>query len=279
MPDLICFPKFLWPHLDMEQLADMLLECGFDGVDIIIRDTAWCKEDDYPESLPVFCDTMRAKGLSAYAATTSWGHDSLEWIEDAYRLFADNGVTMYRFTMQGYRGPGTYREDSDRCRETLAKLEPLGQKHGVKALLQTHGGCLTWSPLSAYVLVQGLDPAAVGVHYDPGNMRHQEGWTDPHKSVDVLREYMGYVGVKSCGRFLVADPKDDQRLKWQRQWMRLSEGMVDWREILRELKAGGFDGPLGMHNFYENTLEGLVEGTKADVAYLRGLLGEVWGQS
>lgn len=272
MSDLICFPKFLWPHLDAEQLADTLLETGFDGVDVIIRDTAWCKEEDYPESLPAFVSLMRDRGLKAYAATTSWGHDSLDWLEDAYHLLADNGITMYRFTMQGYRGPGTYREDFETCRQTLGAIEKLGQKHGVKALLQTHGGCLMWSPLAAYAPVKDLDPAALGVHYDPGNMWHQEGWTDPHKAVDILREYLAYVGVKSCGWFLVPDSQDDQRLKWRREWMRLSEGMVDWPGILRELNAAGFDGPLGMHNFYENTLEGLIEGMKADVVYLRGLM-------
>lgn len=71
---------------------------------------------------------------------------------------------------QTYRGPGTFREDFDLCRRSAETLESLGQKHGVMALFQNHGGALFWSPPAAYFLLKDLGPAAVGVHYDPGNM-------------------------------------------------------------------------------------------------------------
>jgi sugar phosphate isomerase/epimerase len=275
-PDLLCFPKFFHPHLTMDQLADTMAECGFDGVDVMIRDTAWCNDDDYTRTLPRFAATMRERDLKCYTATTNWTYQNVSGIEDAYRLFADNGISMFRFLMQTYRGRKTYREDFAKARATAEELEKLGLRHKVKVLFQNHGGALFFSPATAYFMTKGLDPAAVGVHYDPGNLRAQEGWTNPTLSVDVLGEYLAYVGVKNAGWFLLPDSSRDQILTWQRHWTRLSAGMVDWREVLTELRAAEFQGPLCMHNFYESTLEGLRDGTAEDVRYLRGLVDEVW---
>ena len=275
-PDLLVFPKFFFPHLSVEELAKTVLDCGFDGTDVMIRETSWCKEEDYVKTLPAFAEKMRGIGLKCYTATTSWTHERLATIEDDYRLFADNGIRQFRFLAQTYRGHGTFREDFALCRRSAERLESLGQKHGVMALFQNHGGALFWSPATAYFLLKSLDPKAVGVHYDPGNMWHQEGQTNPTLSVDALGEFLAYVGVKNCGWFLVPDHENDQRLSWQRQWTRLDLGLVNWDEVLRALHTAGFNGPLCMHNFYKSTLEGLIEGTKHDVEFLRSLMSRIW---
>jgi sugar phosphate isomerase/epimerase len=273
--DILAFPKFFCPHLTMEQLARTMKEVGFDGVDVMIRNAAWCKEDDFFDTLPKFVNVMRNAGLKAYTVTTDWGEAHLDQLDDRYRLFRDNGITMFRFWLMNYRGYGTYREDFDRCKLLiLNKLEKLGQKYRVKALLQTHGGNLTWSPEAAYFLVRGFDPNAVGVHYDPGNLRAQEGWTDPVKSLDILREHLAYIAVKNCGWFLVPDPQQNQRLVWKMDWTHLDEGLVDWKTILEELHKVGYQGPLCMHNFYTSGLAGLTEETRNDLDYLRRILLE-----
>ncbi|GAJ23781.1 unnamed protein product, partial [marine sediment metagenome] len=89
-------------------------------------------------------------------------------------------------------------------------------------------------------------------------------------------EYLAYVVAKNVGWFHIPDTQNDQRFKWQREWTRLDQGMVDWRAILAELKTARFAGPICMHNFYQNTLEGLTEGAKADVRFLRGLMRDTW---
>ena len=276
MPDLIIFPKFSYPALDtVEKLADQLIEWNFDGVDIMIRGNAWCKENDYFETLPAFVSHMQSKKLKAYTVTTDWKHDKVAGIEDSYKLFADNGVTMYRFLMQTYRGAGTFHDDWKKCRESLEKLEPLGRKYGVKALLQTHGDSMTWSPEAAYFMVQGLDPKAIGVHYDPGNMWHQEGWTEPVKSIDVLGEYLSYVVTKNLGWFYHPDRQKDQKWVWDRQWTYMPDGMIDWPVIFAELKKAGFEGPICTHHFYEATQEGLDIGTRIDVKFIREQMKKV----
>ncbi|MCL5271099.1 MAG: sugar phosphate isomerase/epimerase [bacterium] len=277
-PDVLLFPKFQYPHLrEQEQLADHLIDCGFDGVDVMIRTGSWCKEEDYFHTLPAFVNYMRGRNLKAYTVTTDWSHDHLAKIEDDFRLFADNGITMFRFWMQNYRGYNTYREDLARCRQSVETVEKLGLKYGVKALLQTHGGGFCWSPEAIYFLIHDRDPKGIGVHYDPGNMVHQEGWTDPVKSLDILQEHLAYVVTKNCGWFLGPNLKQARKLTWKMEWTRLAEGLIDWPAILGQLVKIDYQGPICTHHFYEGTLEALTEGTKDDLNYLRGLLGKIRG--
>lgn len=272
--DILCFPKFFYPHLDPERLAVTMKELGFDGVDIMIREASWSKEGDYKQTLPQFANTMRAAGLKAYTVTTDWSEARIDALEDDYRLFADNGITMFRYWFLRYGGFGTFHELFERGRKMIAKVENLSQKYGVQAIFQTHGGRMTWSCEAAYFMLQGYDPKAVGVHYDPGNLTAQEGFTGPEKAVDILREYLAYVGVKNAGWFLAPNGQDHQRLTWKVDWTLLKDGIVKWPEVLGALKKAGFKGPLCMHNFYENTLEGLTELTRDDVVYLRRLMHE-----
>lgn len=271
MPDLLVFPKFFQP-LAVEDLAERMLECGFDGVDVIIREGYWCTDDNYPQTLAGFAGQLRRSGLKVYTATTNWTLHDMDRMEDAFRVFADNGIAMFRFWLCNYAGHQAYRAALLECRKALGRMEALGQRHGVKTLIQTHGGTMSWSPEAAYQLVHDLDPKAVGVHYDPGNMWTQEGWTEPAKTMDILGAHLAYVGVKNGGWFLAPDSKSDQKMTWKMEWTRLELGMVQWEPVVSELAKASFSGPYCMHNFYANTLAGLMEGTKADVQYFRCLL-------
>jgi len=272
--DLLCFPKFFYPHLDMNQLAVAMKDLGFDGVDIMIRGASWCKEEDYKQTVPQFAKAMRAGGMKCYTVTTDWPETRLDSLEDDYRLFADNGIEMFRFWFLRYGGPGTFHELFEQGRKMIAKVEALGQKYGVKAIFQTHGGRMTWSCEAAYFMLQGYDPKTVGVHYDPGNLLAQEGYTGPNRATDILREYLAYVGVKNAGYFLAPNVQDNQRLTWRADWTLLKDGIVKWKEVLEALKRVDFKGPMCMHNFYESSLEGLTELTRDDVVYLRKLMAE-----
>ena len=280
-PDLLLFPKFEYlnqtPPWSVDALIDHAERCGFDGIEVMIRETSWCREEDLPRSLPAFVRAVRARGLKAYTATTDWQHEQIAQLDDAYRLFADEGIGKVRVTVQWYRGAGAWREDFERCRRSVALLEEAGRKYGVQALIQTHGAAMVFSPAIGYFLLDDIDPAAVGIHYDPGNMMHQEGWTDPPKALDLIGPHLGYVGMKSCGWFRVPDPTRGQRLTWRREWTRLEEGCIDWPLIIQELARVGYAGPVCTHHFYEHSMESLVEGVQADAAYARKLIDEAYG--
>jgi len=270
--EIVVFPKFFQP-LRATELARTLREIGFDGVDVIVRDGFWVTEESMERSLPEFVRILHDFGLSTANATTDFLDPTSPSVERGIASLAANGIAQYRLRGFAYRGMGTFRADVAAARRALAQFEKLGEKYGIRAFLQTHGGTLHASATSAAFLVDGLHPAWIGVHHDPGNMICQEGYETWEKGFDALGDYLCMVGVKNAGTFHVPQG-GDYRLRWKTEWTTLAEGQVDWREVLRVLRRRGFEGPLCMHNFYERNLNDLIAQTRRDLEYLRTLLAE-----
>ena len=141
MMEFLEFPKF-FRELSAEELGKTLKDIGFDGVDVMVRDAYWVTYDTLKDSLPEYIKTMHSFGLSTKSATTSITDTRDPRFEDMYRIFADNGVEMYRYGGFGYRGMGSFHQSFQNARSVIAELEKLGQKYNIKAILQMHGGTL-----------------------------------------------------------------------------------------------------------------------------------------
>jgi len=277
MPSLLSFPKFFYPALSVDELTFTLSDIGFDGVDILIRENSWVKPDKLSVTLPAFVKSMHSKGLETPSVSIDWQHHEMSDKEDTYRLFADQGIQMVRIWFQNYRGSGTFHSDWKAARESMAILEKLGQRTGVKTLIQTHMGNLVWSAETAYFMVQGFDPDAVGIHYDPGNMVYGEGWSEPVKVLDVLGDYLALVGIKNGGWFHVPQPEAGCQLKWQPSWLPVDQGMVDYEALLSLFQKHDYSGSFVMHNFYDGCdLSGLIKATRHDVQYIQQMISKLW---
>lgn len=277
MPSLLSFPKFFYPTLSTDELAITLSDIGFDGVDILVRESAWVKPDNLLDTLPTFVKAMHGKGLKTPSVSIDWQHHEMSDKEDIYRLFADEGVDLVRIWFQNYRGSGTFHTDWKAARENMVILEQLGQRTGIKTLIQNHMGNLVWSAETAYFMVEGFDPDAVGIHYDPGNMIYGEGWSDPVKVLDVLGPYLALVGIKNGGWFHVPQPESGCLLKWQPSWLPVDQGMIDYAALLHLLKSHAYSGSFVMHNFYDRcSLSKLIEATRYDVRYIQQTISSLW---
>ena len=264
------FPKF-FRELSAEQLGETLKDIGFDGVDVMVRDGYWVTYDTLKDSLPAYIKVMNSFGLSTKSATTSLTDVHDPAFANMYEVFANNGVEMYRYGGFRYRGMGTFHEDFQKARGVLAELETLGEKYGVKAIIQMHGGTLHCSSSMSYFLLDGFNPEYIGSHHDPGNMIQQEGHEDWEKGIDIIKPYLCYVGVKNSASFLVPHEKS-YKLQWSKKWVTLADGLVDWEHMLKALIKAGYDGPLCFHNFYEHDMGHLIARTREDVEYIRGIL-------
>lgn len=271
--EIVVFPKRFQP-LSAVELARTLRDIGFDGVDVMVREGYWVTEATIERSLPEFVKVLHDFGLSTTNATTDFLDATSPLVERGVACLAEHGIRQYRLRGFAYRGGGTFWEDFNAARRTLSRFEKLGEKYGIRAFLQTHGGTLHASATTTAFLVEGFNPAFIGVHHDPGNMICQEGYETWEKGFDALGKHLCMVGVKNAGTFHTPHEKDS-RLRWKTAWTTLAEGQVDWREVLQILRQRHFDGPLCMHNFYEKQLDELIVQTRRDLEFLRALLAEV----
>ena len=136
------------------------------------------------------------------------------------------------------------------------------------------GGTLHCSASMSYFLLNGFYPECIGSHFDPGNMIHQEGHEDWEKGIDIIKPYLCYVGVKNAAPFLLPH-YESYKLRWQKHWTTLADGLVDWPGVLKSLKKAGYDGPLCFHNFYEHGMEHLIARTREDLQYVRSILAKL----
>ncbi|MEO6532881.1 MAG: sugar phosphate isomerase/epimerase family protein [Pseudolysinimonas sp.] len=173
------------------------------------------------------------------------------------------GARQVRVTVPS-RGGGDYREVFAAVRSDLERAADRAAHHGVKALIELHHGTVSASASAALRLVDGLDPAHIGVIHDLGNLVI-EGQEDHVSAFQLLGEYLAHIHVKNVGWY----PGDvvDGVTTWQARWAPLADGVADVDAYFRELETVGYDGWVTIEDF--STELPLEQRTRENLAFLR----------
>ena len=130
-------------------------------------------------------------------------------------------------------------------------------------------GSILINATAAWPLVEGLEPAHIGIKLDPGNSLAQEGYEYFPYQIDLLGEYVAALGAKD-GCSLRNQPFDDEAKGWKRVFAPATEGQTNYPLIFRELCRAGFDGPVILMPFYhENDEAARTSVLKKELLYLK----------
>jgi sugar phosphate isomerase/epimerase len=154
---------------------------------------------------------------------------------------------MIRVGVPFYDGTKHFNQLFELEQNYLKGVEPLAKQYGVKCLVETHHNTITASASSAYRLVSNFDPNHIGVLFDPGNMVH-EGFENFRMGMELLGPYLAHVHIKNTG-WKKTDAREDGSQAWASYWEPNLQGIVNWRQVLTDLKAVGYDGYLGVEDF------------------------------
>jgi len=168
---------------------------------------------------------------------------------------------------------GDYPELFARAREDFRWVAERAAAQGVKALVELHHMTLTSSASAAMRLLDGLDPAHVGVIHDLGNLQ-VEGFEDHLAAFQLLGPYLAHVHVKNGAWFRddAADGDEFATATWHHAWTPVNEGMHSVVEYLRTLTQHGYDGWITLEDF--STARPLADRTAFNLAYMRRALQE-----
>ncbi|OLE26042.1 MAG: xylose isomerase [Catenulispora sp. 13_1_20CM_3_70_7] len=139
--------------------------------------------------------------------------------------------------------------------------------HGVAVLVELHHRTIVASASAAVRLLDGLDPAHVGVIHDIGNLVI-EGYEDYAAAFDMLGPYLAHVHVKNVA-WRPAGRAADGTVTWVAEWAPLRDGQADLAGYLAALRAHGYDGWVTCEDF--STAVPLAERTRDNLAYLQSL--------
>lgn len=273
------------PQWSPQEAAANLAAQGWDGVEWRVTDQPDAPEPGFwagnratwpltglEESLPEIARVTREAGLDfsgigAYAPC----HDHAN-VERVLAATAALDAKRVRVTMPAVSS-GDYRDVFAAARKDLEWVAERAARHGVTALVELHHRTIAASASAALRLVDGLDPAAVGVIHDLGNLII-EGQEDHRAAFQMLGPYLAHVHVKNAAWRVVGEA-DDGTVTWKEDWATLRAGQADVAAYLRALHEHGYDGWVTVEDF--STDLPLDERTRDNLGYLRSAYQRITG--
>jgi sugar phosphate isomerase/epimerase len=164
---------------------------------------------------------------------------------------------------------GSYPALFEAARKDFAWVADRAAQHGVKALVELHHQTICASASAALRLLDGLDPAHVGVIHDIGNLLI-EGQEDYRAAFEMLGPYLAHVHVKNVA-WREAGRRADGSAIWSADWAPLRDGVADLGAYFGALQDHDYDGWVTLEDF--STVLPLGERTRDNLGYLRSLTG------
>jgi sugar phosphate isomerase/epimerase len=266
------------PEWTPEEAARTLAEQGWDGIEwrIIDQDDAdapgfWAGNratwalTGLEDRLADIAATTHGAGL-AYSGVGGYARcDNHKDVERMLAATAALGADRVRVTMPR-TDSGEYGALFAGARRDLEWVASRAEVHGVQALVELHHETITASASAARRLVDGLDPARVGVIHDLGNLVI-EGFEEG--GLEILGPYLAHVHVKNA-RWVAALPDAEGVIAWHHEWATLRAGQADVFGYLAALVRHGYDGWVTVEDF--STELPLAERTADNLAFLRAAL-------
>ena len=275
------------PDWEPEQAAQLLAAQGWDGIEWRVTDQDEAKTPGFwagnRSSWPLtgleasVAEIARITAAAGLAFSGIGGYarcDDHDNVERMLAVTAALGARQVRVTMPPL-GSGDYRGVFAGARTDLEWVAGRASRHGVKALVELHHRTITSSASAAIRLIDGLDPAAVGVIHDLGNLVI-EGHEDFLAAFQMLGEYLAHVHVKNVMWRPSADGGFDGSVIWQNEWAPLRTGQADVETYFTALADHGYDGWVTVEDF--STELPLAERTADNLSYLRGVQERVAGR-
>jgi sugar phosphate isomerase/epimerase len=269
------------PDWTPEEAGRNLAALGYDGVE-------WRITDDAPRATPGFWQGNRCTfplssfvedapriraltedaGLAIPAVASYVKAGDRENVERVLRGTAALGAPMVRIQVPHYDGQVSSIPLWEQARRDYRDVAEIARSHGVKALVEIHHGTIVPSASAARRFLDGFDPDAVGVIYDPGNMVW-EGHEQYRLGLETLGPYLAHVHAKNSA-WRQSGRRADDSLGWQATWAPLDAGIVDLPQLFTTLRQVGYDGWISVEDF--TTERPLMERVEKNLRYLRASL-------
>lgn len=267
------------PEWTPAEAARILSDQGWDGIEWRVTDQDsdgtvgfWSgNRATWPltgleESLPEIARVTGGAGLEFSGIGGYTRADDHANVDRMLAATAELGARQVRITMPR-TDAGDYRELFQTTRDDLTRAARVASSLGVKALVELHHETITASASAAFRLVDGLDPEAVGVIHDLGNLVI-EGQERTLSALQLLGPYLAHVHVKNVA-WLPGEPEPDGTVRWRHEWAPLRTGTGDVEQYFRALHSFGYDGWVTCEDF--STERPLAERTRDNLAYLRAV--------
>ena len=184
------------PRFRYEEAIHVAAQAGFDGIELRVHEEFHQSLQNLERTGPAIRRRLSEMGLEIPVLNSYMGIDDEAGCDRLLLCAARMGVPNVRLVLPRSGAAGVSRLSREReiipsydarmnasdllasVQETLRRLERKAARLGVKVLLELHWGTIMSSFTSAALLLRDLDPAAIGITFDPANMivEGREDW-------------------------------------------------------------------------------------------------------
>jgi L-ribulose-5-phosphate 3-epimerase len=244
--------------LDYSEMARVVAEMGFDGVDLTVRPEGHVLPERVEEDLPKAMEAVSKTGKNIYMITTSINNADDPLSENILKTASSLGIRHYRMGWMHYDDALTIEENISIIQRILSQLAVLNEKYSISGEYQNHSGMdsagiyFGSAILDLERVLKNINSRWLGSQYDIY-----------HATVECANSWP--VGLKMIGPYIRSmDIKDFQWSKkdgkWSTESLPLGEGMVDFKKFFGLLKQFNISCPISLH--YEYPLGGAENGAK-----------------
>ncbi len=253
--------------LTYDELADLIAELGFNGIEGTIRPGGHITPEQVPDELPRMVEALRKRKLELTIMASGINNADDKLNIRQLQVAAKLGVKRYRMGYHKYDLKQPILKQMNELRPVFKNLVALNQELGIQAIYQNHSGSnYVGAPLwDLHELFKAHDPKYLAVGFDMSHATAEATRAWPLHA-NLLRPRIGALYVKSF-RW-----ENNKRLNCA-----LAEGIVD-QKYPRQLIKSGFTGPINLHEEYINHRDPKlvpqhIAAIKKDVATVKGWLG------
>jgi sugar phosphate isomerase/epimerase len=250
--------------LSHDELAEFIIELGFDGIEATVREGGRVAPDKVDEELPKLVEALHKRGRELTILTSDINTVEQPYTEPVLRAAAKLGIKYYRMLWFRYDLEKPILPQLDALRPKLKRLAALNRELGITALYQNHAGPkLLGAPLwDIYDLIKEFPPREISLAYDIRHAAVEGGMSWPIQ-FKLIQSHLGALYVKD--------------FRWEKNIVKntpLGKGQVD-PAFFATFKKLNFSGPISLHIEY---LDGrtdrklFVDAFKNDLATLRSWL-------
>ena len=267
-PTLCLFSKHL-PRLNYAELATIVKQMGFDGVDLTVRPEGHVLSERAAEDLPRVVETIREQSLAVAMITTGLTSPSEPAARPTMATAGRLGVPFFKLGYWHYPDGMSIEARLAEIRRDVTGLVAIGKEHGIAAGFHNHSGNYVGAALwDTRAIMSDMDPRWIGYYFDPCHATAEGGeggW--------LIALRMALARIKMVA---IKDFRWEKRDgKWRMTMCPLGEGMVNWPRFFSMLAAARFTGPISLHMEYESADERAA--ISRDFAFLRKQVDAAYG--
>jgi len=239
--------------LDWTEMAAVVKEMGYDGIDLTVRPEGHVLPERVGEDLPKAMGIIRKAGLEVNMITTAISTAAEPYTIPILKTASQLGIRHYRLNWFPYDKKISMPDNLEKFKRQLSELAQLNKKYGVHGDYQNHAGdSFGAAVIDLWTVLKDIDPQWIGCQYD---IRHAtvEGANSWPVGLSFLKDHIMTINLK-----------DFQWVKKEGEWkvenVPLGEGLVNFTKYAGMLRTINYNGPVCLHQEYE--LGGAERGAK-----------------